>query len=159
MEKCKVARPFHSDPFGSRYAMRRDVESNAAIEIHDSTLERIQSSGDDVVAIFDAYVHRSAGRPGLDPGTGWTQPAELRFHKGKVIGGVGTLPMELLDGRLILSGKMVPNAIPMPLSHVGPSRIELESCNGACVVIEGDGVTGNFVGTPVYIEEFEPGGV
>jgi hypothetical protein len=106
---------------------------------------------------MDAYVHRSASRPGIDAGTGWSQPAQLRFRKGKVTGSVATIPMELLDGRLILSKEAFPNIIFMPLNHAGPSRIEFQSWNEARIVIEGDGVTGAFMGPPVYVEDFEPG--
>jgi hypothetical protein len=55
------------------------MEDNAAVEIHDSTLERIEHEGDDIVAVFSAYVHRSAGRPGIDAGSGWSQALHLRF--------------------------------------------------------------------------------
>jgi hypothetical protein len=136
--------------------MKDDTEPNAAVEIHDSKLERIETAGDDVIAIIDAYVHRSTGRPGVDPGTGWSQSVQLRFVRGKATGSVGSNPMELLDGRLVLSGQVLPNIIPMPLDHVGPSRVEFESWNGATIIIEGDGVTGAFGGPPVYVEEFEP---
>jgi hypothetical protein len=44
--------------------MKDPIEPNAAFEIHDSTLERIESDGDDLVAFVDAYVHRSVGRVG-----------------------------------------------------------------------------------------------
>lgn len=52
--------------------MNDDQELNAAVEIHDSTLARIESSGDDVVGVIDAYIHRSAARPGVDRRTGWS---------------------------------------------------------------------------------------
>lgn len=136
--------------------MKGDMELNAAVEIHDSTLERIDSRGDELVAVIDAYVHRSAGRPGVDPGTGWSQPIQLRFLGGKATGSTGPIPMELLDGRLILSGQTLSNIIPLPLNHAGPSRLELESWNEAHIVIEGNGVTAVLAGPPVYVDEFEP---
>ena len=132
------------------------METNAAIEIHDSTLERIERGGVDVIAIVDAYVHRSAGQPGVDRGTGWKQPVRLRFLAGTANGSVNDVPMELLGGRLVLSEGTFSNMIPMPLNHVGPSRIELESWNDVGIVIDGNGVEGAFVGPPVYVEEFEP---
>lgn len=136
--------------------MNDDQEPNAAVEIHDSTLARIESSGDDLVAVVDAYIHRSAGRPGVDRGTGWSQPVHFRFRKGTVTGSVATIPIELLDGRLVLSGATLSNVIPMPLSHMGPCRLELESWNDVRVIIEGEGVTSDFAGPPVYVEEFNP---
>jgi hypothetical protein len=132
------------------------MEPNAAVEIHDSTLEAIKSTGDDLVAVIDAYVHRSVGRPGVDPGTGWSQLLELRFLKGKTSGDVGSDPIELLDGRIILSGETFKNIIPLPLDHLGLSRLELESWNDVRVVIEGDGVSATLAGPPEYVEEFKP---
>jgi hypothetical protein len=134
--------------------MKDDLASNAAVEIHDSTLERIESKGTDVIALINAYVHRSVGRPGVDSGTGWSQPVQLRFLNGHATGDIATIPMELLDGRLVLSGETLENTFPIPLQHVGSCRIEFESWNEARVVIDGDGVTGVFVGPPVYVEDF-----
>jgi hypothetical protein len=44
----------------------------------------------------------------------------------------------------------------MPLSHAGPSRIELESWNDAKIVIEAAGLTAVFAGPSDYVEQFEP---
>ena len=73
-----------------------------------------------------------------------------------VAGSMGAIPMELLGGRLVVSGEVFENVVPMPLSHVGPSKIELESRNEAKIIIEGAGVTATFAGAAEYVEEFEP---
>ena len=129
---------------------------NSAIEIHDSTLQRIEVSGDEVVATLDAYIHRSPGRPGVDRGTGWSQLVQVRFAKGQVSGSVGEVPMKLLDGRLVLSGTTHENTISIPLDHAGPSRLELESWNERRVTIEGQGVSCQLAGPATYVEDFEP---
>ena len=129
---------------------------NSAIEIHDSTLQRIEVIGDEVVATFDAYVHCSPGRPGRDHGTGWSQLVQLRFAGGQTSGSVDDTPMDLLGGRLVLSGAVYRNLIPIPLVHVGLSRLELESWNEVRVAIEGQGVSCQQSGPAVYVEEFEP---
>jgi hypothetical protein len=134
--------------------MNGENEPNAAVEIHDSTLERIEPRGSDMVAVLHAYVHRSLGRPGIDAGSGWVQPVHLHFPAATVTGSVAAIPMELLDGRLVLSGETFENCIPLPLSHKGPSRIELESWNELKIVITGDGLTAVFAGPPEYVEEF-----
>ncbi len=69
---------------------------NSAIEIHDSTLQRIDIHGDALAVTVDAYIHRSPGRPGVDRGTGWSQLVQLRFAKGLVSRGVSDRPMGLL---------------------------------------------------------------
>jgi len=131
-------------------------EENAAIEIHDSTLLRIEFSGDELVAVVDVYLHRSYGRPGFDPGTGWEQQADLRFRNGRIVGSIEGLPLELLGGRLSVLGTTQENIIPLPLDVAEPSRLQLESWNGRTVVIEGDGVAATLVGAPRYLEQFEP---
>jgi len=68
----------------------------------------------------------------------------------------GASPIELLDGRLVLSGETHQNIIPLPLEFVGTSRLELESWNDVRVVLEGEGVTATLAGPPDHVEEFEP---
>jgi hypothetical protein len=138
--------------------MKDEVEPNAAVEIHDSTLERIERRGDGVVAVISAYVHRSAGRPGVDAGTGWSQTLELRFAQGRTNGSLEAIPMELLDGHLDVAGEKFANMIPMPLDRIGSTRLELHSWNDAKIVIEGDRVTGSLIGPARYIEEFAANG-
>ena len=138
------------------HEMRGDVEPNAGVEIHDSTLERIEPHGPDLVAVFHAYVHRSSGRPGIDAGTGWVQRLRLHFQSASATGDMSAIPMDLLGGRLILSNKVFNNVFPMPLDHEGPSRIELETWNDAKIVVEGRKLTAVFVGPAEYVEEFKP---
>lgn len=64
--------------------------------------------------------------------------------------------MALLDGRLVLSGDTYENAIPIPLDHAVPSRLELESWNELMVAIEGQGLSCQLVRPAVYVEDFEP---
>lgn len=129
---------------------------NACVEIHDSRLVSIAPSDGDLIALVQAYVHRSEGRPGIDRGTGWTQLLCLRFRGGRATGDVDALPLELLDGHLTLSGLTLSNLLPLPLSHEGPSALTLQSWNEVQVVIEGGALHGELAGPATYIEEFEP---
>ena len=134
--------------------MRDRVDDNVAIEIHDSTLECIESDGDALVAVFSAYVHRSSGRPGIDPGTGWSQTFHLRFRRGRASGNVDMVPIELLGGHVDASNERFENVIPMPFNHVGPAMIELHGWNGIHIVLEGEGVEATLIGEARYIETF-----
>ena len=74
---------------------------NRAIEIHDSTLDRISVRDGDVVLHFAAvYIHQSAGTPGVDAGSCWVQKALLRMGGAVVSGSFSQLPRELLDGQI-----------------------------------------------------------
>jgi hypothetical protein len=94
------------------------VDDNAGVEIHDSTLERIESQGSDLVATMDAYVHRSEGEVGVDRGTGWSQSVEFRFRRGRVVTSHATTPLGLRDGR----GSREPTRSTYAASRVSPSR-------------------------------------
>ena len=64
---------------------------NAAIEFHDSELDEIAHEASGIVVRFaPAYVHRSAGEPGVDDGMGGWQACALFFAGGKVRGGMAT---------------------------------------------------------------------
>lgn len=129
---------------------------NTEVEIHDSRLLRIDSSEHDVVLRVHAYVHRSEGRPGVDAGTGWTQPLVLRFRAATITATAAEFPLWLLDGFLRLGDHTNDNGIAMPLDFSGPCRLEIEAANSVRIVVEGDGVTGEFEGPAVYVEDFTP---
>ena len=130
------------------------MEDNTAVEIHDSTLERIESDDGALVVVISAYVHRSPGRPSIDAGTGWSQTLQLRFRQGLAKGSVDTIPLELLDGHLEVSGHRFDNIIPVPIEHPGPAKIELRGWNGARVRIVGESVEVELVGPARYLEEY-----
>ncbi len=130
------------------------MEGNAAIEIHDSTLQSIELHGDALVAVLSAYVHRSPGRPGVDPGTVWLQTIELRFDEGHVTGNHEALPMKLLDGHLDVPGQNFHDLIPVPFKRVGAARLKLGGWNGTRVVVDGASLQTVFIGQPRYVEQF-----
>ena len=124
-----------------------------AIELHDSTVERVERDGDDLVLVLAAYVHRSAGVPGVDPGSGFTQLAEVRVRAGRVTG-LPALPFALASGRLYVAATPHDNCLPAPLVHVGPARLELRGMLGELAVVEGASVRITLVGEAEYVEQF-----
>jgi hypothetical protein len=134
--------------------LRGLVEDNAAVEVHDSTLERIEQCGDDLLAVLSAYVHHSPGRPGIDAGTGWVQTLHLTFRRGRATGDLHNLPMELLDGNIEVSGERFSNVIPIPLDRTGPAKIEFFGWNETQVILEGEGVNAALIGNARYVEDF-----
>jgi hypothetical protein len=125
-----------------------------ALELHDSTLESIEHEGNVLVVRFSAYIHRSAGAPGIDAGTGWSQSVHFRIGRARLQGGAGLLPMELVGGRVTVSGRTFDNVVPMPLIDAGPVSINLHGRNNRELVIDGDGIEANLVGPAKYIEPF-----
>ena len=129
------------------------VEENAAIEFHDSILERVEYEGETVVAVLTAYVHRSAGTPGVDAGTGWSQTLQLRFERGRAGGSLDKLPMALLGGYLETTVEQFDNLLPLPFKRVGSVSVELHAWNDQEIDIEGDSVEAVLVGEARYIED------
>ena len=129
---------------------------NVRIEIHDSTLERIDRDDDAIIAVFSAYVNRSEGRPGVDPGSGWSQTLRFRIVQGHVTGDADMLPMYLLAGYVEISGERFENTFPIPLNRTGPIKLELHGWNDASIAIEGQSIEAALTGQAIYIEEFPP---
>jgi hypothetical protein len=106
-------------------SMSERVDGNAAIEIHDSTLQRVDVEGKRLCAILSAYVHRSAGTPGTSNGAGWSQTAHIHLEGGTASTQVES-PIWLMGGRIDLGGRIHDNVLPLPLAFDGPVRVELE---------------------------------
>jgi hypothetical protein len=130
---------------------------NRAIEIHDSTLDRISVRDGDVVLHFAAvYIHQSAGTPGVDAGSCWVQKALLRMGGAVVSGSFSQLPRELLDGQIKIGTTVSRNMIPIPLDHKGDAELRLESWNDEAISIAGSSARLELIGDPKYVEEFQP---
>jgi hypothetical protein len=132
------------------------VMPNRAIEIHDSAIDRISTSaGDAVIHFASVYIHQSAGRPGIDAGTGWIKNARLKIVSAAVEGSFSSTPRKLTDGHIKIDGTVFKNEIPIPLRHAGDVGLRLESWSEV-VVIRGGSAEFDLVGEPECIEEFYP---
>jgi hypothetical protein len=129
---------------------------NSAIEIHDSILDEISIADKIAVLNFSrVYIHQSAGRPLIDAGSVWIQSAQLLIQDAVIDGSFSDLPRDLLDGYIRLSGSVLSNEIPIPLSHAGEVELRLES-RGEIVRVIGKAAHLNLVGEREYVEEFQP---
>lgn len=127
---------------------------NSAIEIHDSKVNSITNRGSFLEVCLIAYIHKSEGTPGRDPGTGWTQDAILTFGSGTLEGEIGEYPAWLSGGILVIDGEPLDNEIPIPLSRKGNTELKLEIFYNSPVVIRGNEVHLELRGTPTYVENF-----
>jgi hypothetical protein len=128
------------------------VAESTAIELHDSLLERIERVGDSIVAIFTAYVHRSAGEPGRDAGSGWTQAAQMTLLFAR--GAASDDPLEIADGSIVTTSGAYANVIPVPFRAEGATRLELHGSRGEAVTIEAEGIAVELVGDATFVEAF-----
>jgi hypothetical protein len=93
---------------------------NAAIELHDSVVAEISRLESTVeIALRPAYVHQSAGEPGVDDGIGLVQNVVISLEEGSVTGDVGELPSDIFDGEFEISQQAFPNMIALPCDLAG----------------------------------------
>jgi hypothetical protein len=127
---------------------------NSLVELHDSILAGLTlRNGDAVLSLRPGYVHRSSGRPGVDPGTGWTQDLEVTITDATVSGDSGLLPASISGGNLRIGNQHHANALPMVASG-SPVNLALAMETGATVEIRGRRLTLVPVGEAKYVEEF-----
>ncbi len=134
---------------------------NQAIELHDACLVSITNHGDAPALWFaPAYLHRSSGRPGVDPGTGWTQSAKLTILGASTLAPV-TLPAEVSCGWLRIGEVVYHNVI--PAEGTFDADIEFSAVLFAKdftwrheITIRGIQLTITLEGEPAYVEEFLP---
>ena len=128
---------------------------NGALEIHDSNLAGVELAGGDAVLQLDAaYVHRSEGRPGIDPGSGWVQDIDLVISEAAIESFPSDLPRALAGGALSAGGASWDNLIPLPLAVTGPISLSMATSKGEPVLIRGSGAEVVPRGEPRYIERF-----
>lgn len=133
----------------------KDPNGRSAIEIYDSTLASVAHDGGHVVVKFKpAYIHRSTGTPGVDPGGGWVQDAILRVENGTIDGSVLEMPGDLWEGSLQVGNQRVENIIPLPLDYQGAVTLVLVAQDESRMVIRGSAISAILVGQPRFIEEF-----
>lgn len=126
---------------------------NAAVELHDSQVLAVESVGGAVVVRLAAYVHRSDGRPGFDPGSGWSQAVELVFARGEVEERPAGLPCTLDDG--VVSGAVTfDGLVPLPASVESSVTFEARGLYGERLVVRGARLEVVSVGEASFVESF-----
>ena len=133
----------------------KDPNRKIAIEIYDSTLASVADDGGHaIVDLKPAYIHRSTGTPGVDPGGGWAQDVILRVENGTIDGGVPEMPCDLWEGSLQVGNQTIENIIPLPLDYQGAVTLILVAQDESRVVVRGSAISATLIGEPKFIEEF-----
>ena len=129
---------------------------NRWIELDDSEVESLRVEGRDLILDFSAaYVHHSAGRPGRDPGTGWSQRISLRFKRASLDGVPRGLPDKISDGELTV-GKRAGGGIELPYAGTGPALLSLVfGSTGNEIQIYGDELIVTETGEAKFVEDFD----
>ena len=128
---------------------------NSAIELHDSRIGRIRVvDGEALIEFAPAYLHKSEGRPGMDPGTGWVQAVRLTLSRALIRGPLPDLPDEISDGGLRVDSTSLENVIPIPLQARGDIELRLLFVSGHEVIFTADSIALELTGEANYVEEF-----
>jgi hypothetical protein len=128
---------------------------NEGIELHDSTLGEVEQNGHEIALhLTPAYIHKSAGEPGVAPGSGWTQNVVLVILGGILEGALPEMPCELTDGTLSVGRRAWKNVIPLPLECGGDVKLALEVMWDGQLAITGEHIRATLLGEPEYVEEF-----
>jgi hypothetical protein len=124
----------------------------AALELHDSRIDRVDRiDGGAVIHFSHAYIHKSAGTPGKDPGTGWSQEAQLVLAAATDYGNLPPLPVAISDGYLEV-GDIRHGLIPLPFSRRGKANLWLVLENGAEFQVTGERPVIELIGPAKFLE-------
>lgn len=128
---------------------------NSSMEIHDSILMRVETSAKQLKHSFEGYIHKSQGRPGVDPGSGWIQNLILPIGNGTIEDAFQILPRDLVDGTLCIDEASMQNMIPIPLHASGRIMLKLmDKQSGENMTIRGDHISLELTGEAQYVEDF-----
>jgi hypothetical protein len=125
-----------------------------ALELHDSRVNRIDVTDAGAVVHFShAYIHKSAGRAGRDPGTAWSQEAHLVLPGATVVGTLPPLPDTISEGFLEVGG-IKHELIPLPFKRKVAARLYLLFVGGSSIELVGMKPFIDLSGKPIYLEDF-----
>jgi len=129
---------------------------NRAVELHDSTVGYVDTrNGRIEIGLMPAYVHSSAGEPGVDPGTGWLQNVAIVVEGGNVEGELPQMPCDLSGGTLAVAETVSDNTLTLPLDQSGSIELKLEVMWGGQIVVRGTRILTILKGEPKYVEDFK----
>jgi len=100
------------------------------LELHDSALRAPDSTRDGAEIQVDGYVHRWENRAGVRFGLGLIRPVVFRCSRVDRVASSPTEDVEISDGSLTYSGKVLQNLIPLPFDIAGDAVLSLLLCDG-----------------------------
>ena len=127
---------------------------SSGLELHDSRVSRIEwLDGVATIHFSHAYIHKSKGKPGKDPGSGWSQEAELVLREAAASGPLPPLPNTISEGYLEVGG-IRHELIPLPFKRKVGARLYLLFVDGTETEIVGNKPVMELLGNPIYLEDF-----
>jgi hypothetical protein len=131
--------------------------TNRLIELHDSRVLDLTDDGDHVLIAMSAYVHESEGRPGIDAGTGWTQPVRITVFEGRVVRRHQGDRLWIIDGVIRVGDETFDNMMPTDVLADGDVKLVFSGAEGVLDVV-GAGIRVEVTGEAKHVEDFPRGG-
>ena len=126
---------------------------SSGLELHDSRVSHIEwLDGVATIHFSHAYIRKSKGKPGKDPGSGWSQEAELVLQEAAASGPLPPLPNTISEGYLEVGG-IRHELIPLPFKRKVGARLYLLFVDGTQTEIVGNRPMIELLGTPIYLED------
>ena len=126
----------------------------AALELHDSRLDQIALvDGAAIIHFPHAYIHKSSGTPGKDPGTGWSQEVQLIVASASYSDALPTLPNTISEGHLEVGG-IRHELIPLPFSRRGKATLALVFTDGTQFEVTGERPVVELIGAAKFLENY-----
>jgi hypothetical protein len=127
----------------------------SGLELFESRVDEITlSEGVATVHFSHAYIYKTKGTPGQDPGTGWSQEALLILSKVSSCGPLPKLPAMISDGFLEVGG-VRHTLLPLPFERRVDATLQLIFNDGTELEIRGTRPTVELLGKPIYLEDIE----
>ena len=126
---------------------------NRSIELHDSRLVALREKQGEAQIDFEAYVHVSEGRPGIDPGTGWTMPVRMTIPSATVVRAFEGESLWITDGAITVGSTVLDNECPVTLDVADEVQIRFVGHEGS-LTVTGTGLRVEPTGDAKYVEEF-----
>ena len=126
----------------------------SALELHDSRLDQIALvDGAAIIHFPHAYIHKSSGTPGKDPGTGWSQEVQLILASASYSGTLPTLPNTISEGHLEVGG-IRHELVPLPFSRRGKATLALVFTDGTQFEVNGERPVLELIGAAKFLENY-----
>lgn len=145
------------DDLASRDAFLRERiypnETAGVIELHDSRLTAIRQDGDDLQLDLDAYVHMSEGRPGIDPGTGWTVLVRLTVRSATMTRDFEGDRLWITEGTITIGPTVLDGECPVDLEVDDAVEVRATGHEGS-LTVTGTGLKVEAMGEAKFVEVF-----
>ena len=126
------------------------------LEFHDSVLAAIhQSDRTSALQLRPAYIHRSTGRPGIDPGEVYIQDLDIVIGEARLTAESHALPFVIWDGAVAIGEKELVNLVPGDLHQTGPVFLRLvPTSSNSEFTVSGSSIEILPVGEPEFQDNF-----